>query len=158
MTESGKSTLAKKLAAHYRANGVKVGVLDPLCDPSWNADFQTNKVADFLDVFWQSEKCAFFVDEAAESVGRYDDVMISTATRGRHWGHRVHYISQRGALLNRTVRDQCPHLFLFTTALSDCKILAAEYNKPGLLGACDLPKGNYFHCGRFTPLARGKLW
>jgi hypothetical protein len=158
MTMSGKTSLAKQLAAKYREAGVKVGVLDPLCDPEWNADFQTHDTDEFLSMFWASRQCAWFIDEAGESVGRYDEVMVKTATRGRHWGHRNHYISQRGTQLSRTVRDQCSQLFLFTTSLDDCKIHSSEWNKPELKTAMSLPQGEYFHCGRFSPLARGKLW
>lgn len=158
MSESGKTTLAKRLAAEYKKRGIKVGVLDPICDPEWGADFQTDDVEEFLSVFWNSRQCAYFVDEAGESVGRYDDVMIRTATRGRHWGHRVHYLSQRAQMLSPTVRGQCAQLFLFNISRDDSKILSAEFNKPELSKAPDLPKGHYFHCGRFVPLSRGSLW
>lgn len=158
MTLSGKTTLAKQLAAMYRAQGIKVGVLDPLGDPEWQADFRTHDVNAFLDMYWSSRQCAWFVDEAGESVGQFDTVMVKTATRGRHWGHRNHYISQRGTQLSRTVRDQCSSLFLFTTSLDDSKIHSNEWNKPELRDAHMLPQGNYFHCTRFSPLARGKLW
>lgn len=158
MTQSGKTSLAKQLARHYRESGLKVGVLDPLHDPEWQADFQTHDPEQFLEMFWNSRQCAWFIDEAGESVGKYDNAMISTATRGRHWGHRCHYISQRGTQIARTVRDQCSSLFLFATALDDCKIHAAEWNKSELRGAMNLPQGHYFHSTRFSPLARGQLW
>ena len=41
MTMSGKTTLAKRLAAHYTQNGINVVVLDPMYDPEWEADFTT---------------------------------------------------------------------------------------------------------------------
>lgn len=158
MTLSGKTSLAKRLAEEYRANGVKVGVLDPMGDPAWSADFRTADPDEFLRMFWQSRQCAWFIDEAGDMVGRFDAVMQQTATKGRHWGHRVHYLSQRGAQLSRTVRDQCSKLFLFTTALDDCKIHANEWNKPELKTAHTLPQGHYFVTDRFSPLQRGSLW
>lgn len=158
MTMSGKTTLAKMLAAEYRKAGLKVGVLDPLGDPGWPADFRTDDVDVFLARFWDSRQCAWFIDEAGESVGQFDTVMTKTATRGRHWGHRCHYISQRGTQLARTVRDQCASLFLFTTSLDDSKVHANEWNKPGLKEAHALQQGHYFHATRFSPLARGQLW
>ena len=158
MTESGKTTLAKNLAAHYRANGIGVLVLDPMGDPEWQADFQTSDPEEFLEVFWSSRKCAAFIDEAGESVGQYDKVMGRTATKGRHWGHSCHYLSQRGAQIARTVRDQCGHIFLFTTALDDSKIHANEWNKPEMRGANTLAQGEYFHATRFGTLERGKLF
>ena len=149
MTESGKTTLAKRLAAGYKVKGIPVLVLDPLSDPDWECDFITDDVDEFLKVFWASRQCMVFIDEAGEAVGQYDKVMQQTATKGRHWGHSVHYISQRGAMIARTVRDQCSNLMLFTTALQDAKIHSNEWNKEGLKTANSLQKGEYFHATRF---------
>ncbi len=158
MTESGKTTLAKKLALSYKARGIGVLVLDPLSDPEWQADFQTSNVDEFLKVFWASRSCAVFVDEAGESVGQFDSVMQKTATKGRHWGHSCHYLSQRGAQIARTVRDQCSHLFLFTTALDDSKIHANEWNKQELRNANTLAQGHYYHATRFGDLDKSQMW
>lgn len=158
MTLSGKTSLAKRLAPVYRAQGIKVGVLDPLGDPEWGADYQTSDPDEFLRVFWESRQVAWFIDESGDAVGRYDEAMARTATRGRHWGHRMHYITQRGAQLSRTVRDQCSTLFLFTTSLKDGKLHAEEWNKDELATAHTLGQGEYFTTGRFTPLSRGKLF
>lgn len=161
MTESGKTSLGIVLAGHYHDGGFPLIILDPMGNPKWPAGpnvFRTSSVADFLRVFWASTRCMAFIDEAGESVGRFDDVMIQTATKGRHWGHSCHYMSQRGAQLSRTVRDQCSHLFLFTTALDDCKIHANEWNKPELREAHTLPQGHYFHATRFGMLQRGQLF
>ena len=158
MTESGKTTLAKRLAAEYKSKGIGVLVLDPLHDPDWQADFKTDSPEVFLNVFWKSRRCAAFIDEAGDCVGQYDDLMIRTATRGRHWGHSCHYISQRGALLARTVRDQCGGLFLFCTALDDCKLYAKEWNSEELLEGSKLSKGEFYRVTRFGLAQRGKLF
>jgi hypothetical protein len=158
MTESGKTTLAKRLCARYKYNGVPVVVLDSLNDPEWQADFQTTDPDEFLRVFWGSRRCACFIDEAGDAVGRFNTVMQRTATRGRHWGHSVHYISQRGVQLSPTVRDQCGHLFLLTTSVADGKVHANEWNQPTLLTCNTLLRGNYFHCTRFGQLERGSLF
>lgn len=158
MTESGKSTLGKGLSRIVMAKGFHSIVLDPMNDPSWPASFRTSRVDEFLRVFWASRQCFAFIDEAGESVGRFDDLMIKTATKGRHWGHSCFYLSQRGAQLSRTVRDQCSHLFLFTTALDDCKIHSNEWNKAELREAHTLPQGHYFHATRFGLLERGNVF
>ena len=158
MTESGKTTLAKKLVDRYQARGIGVIVLDPLHDPGWRASVQFHDSEQFLQCFWQSRGCAVFIDEAGDAIGQYDKVMIRTATRGRHWGHACHYLTQRGAMLSRTVRDQCSNLFLFNTALEDCKIHAREWNQPELLQASKLPKGQYFHTTRFGAIQRGNAF
>lgn len=158
MTLSGKTTLAKQLIPTYRASGVKTLVLDPLCDPSWGADLQTSDPDEFLRIYWQSRSIAAFIDESGDMVGRYDEAMTKTATRGRHWGHRNHYLSQRGSQLARTVRDQCSTLFLFNTGQKDAKIHAEEWSKEELATAHMLRQGEYFTTGRFTELTRGKLF
>lgn len=157
MTQSGKSTLAKKLARGYKANGQGILVLDPLGD-DWDCDFKTPEPAEFLRVVWDSRSCAAFVDEAGDSAGQHDKDMQRTATRGRHWGHRFHYISQRGTMINRTIRDQCTHLFLFGTALEDCKTHAKEWNKPQLLEAAKFKQGDYFYCTRFGELQKSNIF
>ncbi len=158
MTESGKTTLAKKLAGIYKNSGFEVLVSDPLSDPSWPTEHRFSDVGQFLDCFWNSRTCAVFVDEAGDSAGQHDKVMQRTATRGRHWGHRCHYISQRGTMINRTIRDQCSHLFLFGTALEDCKIHAKEWNRPELLEAAKFKQGDYFHVTRFGDITRSNIF
>lgn len=181
MTESGKTTLAKRLAKSYYQRGRGVIVLDPMGDPEWSPIdrdglpfdqiqqqmaklrnegrfFQTADPDEFLRVFWDSQSCMVFIDEAGDAVGRYDTAMQQTATKGRHWGHSVHYLSQRGAQLARTVRDQCSHLFLFTTAKKDALLHADEWNQPELVQASLLPQGEYFHVTRFGELQRGYLF
>lgn len=133
-------------------------VLDPLSDPGWNADFCTDDPNSFLAMYWDSRRCAVFIDEAADAVGKYDDAMNKTATRGRHWGHMNHYVTQRGVGIARTVRDQCGRLFLFTTALADSRIHAAEWNNDGLLEARLLPQGDYFTTSRYGDLQRGSAF
>lgn len=157
-TESGKTTLAKRMCQAYGAAGVKRIVLDPLNDPEWQADFRTTDPDAFLEVFWASESCAAFIDEAGDAVGRYDLVMQKTATKGRHWGHNVHYVCQRGTQLAQTVRDQCSHLFLFCTSLKDCKIHADEWNRPELIQAAQFKAGEYFHVTRFGVVQRGNIF
>src|SRR5271154_6400439 len=158
MTESGKTTLAKRLAARYKSNDVPVIVLDSLNDPEWVCDYQTTDPDEFLRVFWSSKRCVCFIDEAGDAVGRYNTVMQKTATRGRHWGHAVHYISQRGVQIAPTVRDQCGHIFLLTSSLADSKVHANEWNQPQLLKANALRKGNYFHATRFGECTVGSLF
>lgn len=158
MTQSGKSTLAKKIAEKYRDNEVGVLVHDPLADDGWPASFRTSDENEFLDMVWKSRACAVFIDEAGDTAGQHDKDMQKTATRGRHWGHRCHYISQRGTMIARTIRDQCSHLFLFATSLEDCKVHAKEWNRPELLEAAKFAQGEYFHVTRFGDISRGNIF
>lgn len=158
MTLSGKSTLAKLLAKKYKNSGYKILVLDPVFDPGWCADFITDDPDEFLTVFWKSRQCAVFIDEAGENVGQHDKKMMKTATRGRHYGHVVHYIAQGGRQINKTVRDQCGRLFLFTTALADAKVHAEEWNNPKINNANTLTQGSYFAITRFGEVGQGNIF
>lgn len=138
--------------------GQSVLVLDPMNDPGWKCSFRTSDPAKFLEVGRANKKCFCIVDESGRAIGKYDTEMEEVATLWRHWGHSCLFLSQRGAQINTTVRAQCRHLFLFTSSLADCKILANEFNAPELLQATALPQGEYYHKARFGPLERGKVF
>lgn len=158
-TLSGKSILAKRLAAAYKSKGIAVLVHDPVGDPEWNADYQAANFDDFFRVYNDSRQCAVFFDEAGETCEEFKSEMTRTATRGRHRGHRNHYISQRGTLVLRTMRDQCTNLFLFNTGLEDCKIHAAEWNEPELRqGGHLLGVGEYYHKVKMGDLSKNYLF
>lgn len=157
-TLCGKTTLNKRLAHALKAQGIGILVLDELKDPEWHADFQTSDPDEFLRVVWDSEQCACFIDEAGDAVGRYNDAMRKTATRGRHFGHRFFYITQRSADLGKTVRDQCTTLYLFRSSLDDCKLHAKEWTYPDLVLGSQLGQGEYLTCGRFTPITKGNVF
>lgn len=154
MSESGKTTLARGLAAAYRKNGVGVLVLDPLKDPRWSCDFITANQDEFLDVLWRSRSCMAFMDEGGKSVGRYNYAMQETAAMGRHWGHSCHYISQDPTQLAPIVRDQCRHIFLFCASDRIGKKLADEFNQPALLECGGLKQGEYIRAARFGGVSR----
>jgi hypothetical protein len=158
MVLSGKTTLAKKLITEYKNQGIKTIVLDPLADPGYLADFKTTNPDEFLKIFWASRQCAVFVDESGDMIGRFDSVMQRPATLGRHLGHKLHFISQRGAQINKTVRDQCSKLYLFTSSFTDCKIHANEWNKPELESAFTLPQGHFYTVTRFGECKFSRLW
>ena len=158
-TLSGKTTLAKQLAARYKAHGVDVIVLDPVGDPEWDADYRTANAEEFFRVYNNSRRCAAFFDESGEVCNDYPHLITKTATRGRHRGHRNHYIAQRGTLVLRTIRDQCSTLFLFNSGLEDCKIHAAEWNAPDIREYGPfLETGEYFYKQRMGQLQKGHIF
>lgn len=161
-SRSGKTTLAKKyLAPRYKAAGVPILVLDPMGDPDWNADFQTDDPDEFLRVLWDSEGCACFVDEAGESAGTYDKGMHKTATKGRHWGHRMHYLMQRPTMVSPNIRTNCDELFAFILNSNDIKALAEDFAKFEHRLKADLrnlERGEYVYCTRFGEYQKGRVF
>ena len=158
MTESGKTTLATSLSQIYYNRKIPVLALDPMNDPRFAADFRTSDPGKFLEVFWANQSCMCFIDESAQMVGRYDLAMQETATKGRHFGHSVFFISQRGAQISTTVRAQCRHLYLFNMHFDDCKALAKDFNQSELLKANVLPQGSFYSASRFGGCQIGKVF
>jgi hypothetical protein len=151
MTASGKTTLGKKLIKRYQTNGTNTLVLDPLCDPDWGADFQTDEAKEFLRMMYENRSCALFIDESGASIGRYAGEMAVVATQSRHFGHKAHFFTQRGQQLDKTIRDQCTELFLFRVSKGDAKIFADEFGYDELIDANLLHQGECFKVSRFAP-------
>ncbi len=126
-TNSGKTWICKKLAKRYKKKGYKIIVLDPMCDKEWEADYITDDVNEFLREFWGSQNCVVFVDESAQMIGRHNPEMERIAIQGRHFGHRIFFITQRGKQVSVNVRAQCSELICFKQSLDDTKDLANEF-------------------------------
>ena len=99
----------------------------------------------FLEAVWNSRQCAIFVDEGGQMIGKYDTIMEELATRGRHWGHKCYFISQRSKQLSTTLRAQCSELAIFKQSLRDTKDLADEYVEPMINEAHSLSKGEFIY-------------
>ena len=157
-TLSGKSLLSKRLANGFMRQGIGVLVYDPIGDAEWDCSFKTDNFLEFLEVYWTSERCMAFIDEAGDVCGRFDGEAVKTATKGRHKGHINYYISQRATLLSPTIRDQCSQLFLFNSGLKDCQTHAQEWNTPELLNGTSLKKGEIYHCQRMGDTTKQRLF
>lgn len=155
MTESGKTTLAKILCRELKHWGKKTAVLDPLKDPEWEADFQTQNSDEFLKWAKENRSAYLFVDEGSISVGRYNVPMQWLATMSRHWGHSAFFVSQGLTQLPPAVRDNCGKLFLFCCSNSITKTASEEFNKKDLRNAEELDKGHFYVIKRFGKLSKG---
>lgn len=147
------------LASSYRRQGIGVIVLDPIGDNRWDADYITHDATKFVAMVQKQRNCMLFIDESGEMIGQYNDEMFFLATRARHMGHISHFLVQRPAQLNPTVRGQCTRLFLFMVASKDAKTLADEFPKaaPLIVQAPGFQKGEYVHCTKFDAGAKGQL-
>ena len=150
-TRSGKTSLCKELARKYKAQGIGVIVLDPVMDGDWECDFKTDNWDLFLEVYWKSESCMAFFDEAYKYCFHKNEPAVETATMGRHRGHINHYIAHRANLIDTTIRAQCSELFLFRSGAKDCKLLNEEWNDPLIQEAPDFPNGTFLHIRRGEP-------
>jgi hypothetical protein len=159
ITETGKTTLAFRLASSYREQGVNVLVLDPDRRREWGATFITDDPDEFLRIAKLNTKCALFVDESGVMIGRYSGAMQWLATNARKWGHKAHFIAQRATQLDPLIRTQCTVLYLFRQSPTDAKILSNDFVVSGLEDAAELPKGHYlFKNSEDRKARKGKLW
>lgn len=159
ITGSGKTTLAKKLCQQYIKRGITVFVLDPLLSSEWNAHYITDNPDEFVDVVFDNINCAIFVDESAETIGRYAGAMQRLATSSRNLGHNVHFICQRPKQLDINMRTQCEIVFVFKLSYYDAKELAKEYVADELMHAPKLQKGQYLaKVGVDGAVCQGKIF
>jgi hypothetical protein len=159
ITDTGKTTLAFKIAAMQKAQGRKVLVLDPDIRSAWNADFITDDPEYYLATVKLNKSCALFIDEGGQMIGRYAGAMQWLATNSRKWGHKAHFIAQRATQLDKTIRTQCTNLFLFKQSVGDCKVLSDEFVCHSLMSAYSLKKGEFFcKCGVDGEMKKGKAW
>lgn len=164
-TMMGKTTLALELARRFQTNGFGCLVLDPILDPRWQLPgndnfFMTQDQHEFLERFWNSQSCAVFIDEAAEVVGQYDKTLVTTATRGRHLGHRCHYSIQRYKNLNAIVRGQCTTLYTFNVSKEESSEMAKVFDhKDKFDELSSYPPGQYLRVtANNQPPVQGRIF
>lgn len=129
-TEKGKTRGCKILAAGLVKNG-KVLSYDIL-NSKWPDGVQVVTNADDFEWFYWSETdyVAVFIDEAGETVKRFNTDMEKTATRGRHLGHQNFYLVQGLTLMSNQARKQCTGVYLFNSEADDAEILYKSYGRP----------------------------
>jgi hypothetical protein len=157
MTTSGKSFFCKLLIPRFKSKGLRTAVLDPLHSQDWNADFQTADPAEFLRWSKANKSCMLFLDEGAESVGRYNESMQWFATQARHWGHQSFFISQGCVQMAPIVRQQCTTAYVFACGERQTEMLAEEWREPTLRNVARIGKGEFFIVHRFKELRMGRI-
>ena len=159
-TESGKTTLAKRIVGAAKNEGLLSIVYDPLANTDWGAEYQTDNEELFLRCVWASRNCLIFCDEAGETVQRYNPDMAKIFTRGRHYGHSCFALAQKSTQINPLVRDQCGAVYLFGCGLPTAKTLAEECIEPELLRPAEngWVRGKYIYKRRFGECLEGAIF
>lgn len=168
-TLSGKSALAKQIGSSLREKSYTVLAFNPTLEDGYTrrdkfgcaaADFETDDAEIFeARVIEESRKQKTFfviVDEAHEFFSRADCKYLWIGTRGRHYGINLIAITQRGALINPTVRSQCASVYVFKCSLTDAKFIADEFGDKELADAAKLPQGHYYRL-TIDGIDKGKL-
>lgn len=161
----GKSTLAGQLAQRHVDRGDGVLILDPNNDRCWPSGPDVRKLCGdgapmrFLKLAKASIRCALFIDEAGESIGRgkHASDLKWLTTRCRHWGHRTYIIGQRAVLVEPTVRSQCTTGYVFRQSVDDAKELAKDFADRDMLRASQLRVGEFLFVRTGQPVRLLKL-
>lgn len=132
----------KSLECGFQANG-------------WPADYVTNNLGDFLKAVWDSERCLIVIDEAPTAFDQDRNGCRQVLERASGKGHIVIVIAQRHKRVDKTARDQCPEVFVFSMSKDDCDELAIDFNCPELAECYTLPRYNYVHFRRFGTPCKG---
>jgi hypothetical protein len=157
-TRTGKTTVAMDLAKAYAQARRPVVVLtvpglngQPKDSDRWRktgAALVTTDKAKFLAVLRSPKTWGVMVmvDEANQTVGWHDSEMEALATDGSSNGLTCHFIAQRGATFNLTVREQCTRLLMFRQGAGDARRLFESFAHPDLLNGPQLQNGEFYRC------------
>lgn len=147
ITRSGKSTLAKQRCAAYRRKGIGALVLDPHGTkwPGVEDRYVFQDPLRFLEVAKRAQRCALFVDEAGECIGKgkHAREMQWVTTGSAKYGHVAHLITQAAQQLDLTIRSQCARLFTFKQSRNNAELLADQYAEPQIMEAMDLERFHF---------------
>ncbi len=146
-TETGKTTLAKITAAQGLAAGLAAIVYDPMLSDWGDGACVADNWPDFLKLLEENGRSGalVFVDEADTCLSISDRPNWWLLTRGRHYGFRVHLITQRPQLVAPTVRGMCATLFCFRVSSSDAAMLSNDFTDERLKSASGLAQGEFLH-------------
>src|SRR5208283_2642893 len=151
-TEAGKTTLAKMIAKSLKEKGHPIAVLDPFEDDAWPHDFITSNDVEFLEYVKCHRDLFIFVDETAQSIGRYNDPMQFLATTARHLGHSSFFIGHRFTQIDPVIRSNATRAFVFTTDKDSAMLLATEFVQPELSHLPRFKKGQFCVVSRWRDI------
>jgi hypothetical protein len=142
----GKSHLAHAIAESYQDQDVNVLVCDPHGE-RWPADYQTTDPFKLLALAKRSKRCAIFLEEAGECIGRGKQAreMQWFTTGSRKWGHSIYLIAQRATMIELSIRAQCTAAYVFRQCRDDAEELARQFAEPELERAATLPKYQFLY-------------
>lgn len=147
-TESGKTLLAKEIAARWIAEGLDVLVLDPKMQVWPGAAFITDDPEMYLDEVAHWEGCLLVVDESGTAIGHYGGVMRTLGTDARHESHSSVFVAQRATQLDPIIRDQCRYCAVFLSSAKAAVLMDDEFPRAGFRRASELDFFEYLWASR----------
>jgi hypothetical protein len=151
VTQTGKTTLARRHSRLLHKKGHTVFVYDPVMSLTAGGDWACDFITDDFDTLHdylidhhtrKSGAAHVFIDEAGElfSVGQRDNHWL--LTRGRHMGFTINLIAQRPTMMAPTARTQCGRGYMFRMAPDDMDVMGKDFGH-GQLGNTPMDCGDY---------------
>lgn len=156
-TESGKTTLAKKLSEQFwLQRKIRSLVLDPHLE-TWgqHALVSTDEKA-FWETVWKTNGCLIVVEEASSTINRESD-LIPLFTKIRHNQHHLLVIGHSGRDLLPAMREQLNLIFLFRQSKKAAELWAEVFTEDRLNESVSLTQFEFLRCQLFNPPQRLKL-
>lgn len=148
VTQSGKTTAARLVARSLPETRPRL-VYDPLGTSTLGGDWgEGAQVTDdkdtFLDWVYSEEAvhCDVFIDEAHDIFPHSDKSHLWLLTQGRHYGMRLHIITQRPTKVHPDARSNCGRCFMFRLAFDDAKAIGNDYGHSDI-HKINLDKGDF---------------
>jgi hypothetical protein len=152
-TESGKTTLARYISRMIDGEKFDVIVRDPVeftatKGGGWN---ENATIYNDDDEFFarierniaENRPAYIYIDEAADLFSLSTPENFWLATRGRHYGLDVSFITQRPKLIAPSVRAQCNKIYMFRLARQDAREVLADCGHDVDLMDSPLDRGDF---------------
>jgi hypothetical protein len=133
VTQTGKTTLARFHARELAKAKHKVYVYDPVMTETAGGEWEgcslirTDDTEKAIEQLEKLKDCYVFVDEAPDIFGHEHRDTHWMLRRKRHDGVYFRLIAQRPTMLPPSVRSQCARVWIFRLAMSDAKVICADW-------------------------------
>lgn len=157
-SESGKTTLAKKIALWYNKNENRPAiVLDPVVAGNWGQNAKVFTSSDeFLAFIETAQDSLLIIDDSSVSIDR-DKTFNGVFTVMRHKGHKILVIGHSARNLLPQMRDQLQQLFLFLQNEDSVKMFQTLFPAQDLMPATKLNQFEFMVVSNYKPAQRFKL-
>lgn len=155
LSQTGKSTLAKQLAHGAKQKGYGVIVCDPMNARDWIADYQTDDLDEFAEVYQDSRMCYAFIDECfLLDTHHHRKMLAKMNAAGRHYGIRNVMIGQRYTAVPKTARELAERKLIFRQSPDDAREIHGQYPHEAVKNLPSLGVGEYLDLTTFNCVLR----
>jgi hypothetical protein len=157
-SESGKTTLAKKISFHFfQVDKRPTLVLDCIAKSFWGAHATvfTNEELFWQEIFKRRDSLVI-VDDASVTINR-DNELNGVFTTLRHQGHKLIVIGHSAGNLLPQMREQLQRIFLFLQNKDSVEKWSTVFPMQDLSSATTLQQYEFITTANYQPVQKFKL-